>query len=264
MKKIDYETYCLLVQHLDKKADRNVEEFYSATTACKTDIGLLSGNNLIDIELLRNIEFSNMDFSLGLNFDFIELPSRKDKVTRYRSCRSFSTQKPSFENILCCLSETLRSDIDLRREYSSAGGLYPVEIFMSLNTDKFSNIPHNIKSGFYYIDNNNGKMILISERENHELNYYMMRNGSYFENAAFQIISIINKPKSIVKYNERGFRNAIIEVGAINHLLKNAFSELNIFSCESAEFDDYLLAQGIRLNLDIFKPILIQHFGYKK
>ncbi|WP_166291458.1 SagB/ThcOx family dehydrogenase [Photorhabdus stackebrandtii] len=261
---IDNKTYCDLFSYISHEVEHNIEVFYKSTTLPKWNGKVLGINENVPIELLKKIEFSNMDFSLGLSLPELNMPERKKAIRRPPSCRSFSDKKIDYQLLLECLSNAMTSDYNGRREYSSAGGLYATEIFIAIDSHCIFNAPENLKSGYYYLDNNMGKLVLISEMDSCELKSYIMSDDSYFKSSSFQVITVINTPKSIFKYKERGFRNSMIEIGAIHHILREVFSDKNIYSCESAEFDDHRLLCGLKLNPRVFKPILVQHFGYKK
>ncbi|NOE59280.1 hypothetical protein GU261_03720 [Vibrio cholerae] len=262
MNSLDYQTFNEMLNHVSPETEKSIDGFYQSTIVPELNGKVLGINNLVSDELLRKCEFSSMDFSLGLSETSFSLPIRSISINRIRSCRSFSSQSLHFGQLAQCLSNAICADTTGRRSYSSAGGLYPVEVFIALHKERLTHTPENFKSGFYYLNSNQKKLILLTPASSKEIKRVVMTHDSYFRSSAFQVITVINIVKSLFKYKERGFRNALIEVGSIHHVLRATFAECGIHSCESAEFNDHRLLDAIALNKRLFKASLVQHFGY--
>ncbi|OOE46022.1 hypothetical protein BZG10_14100 [Salinivibrio kushneri] len=262
MNRLDYHIYSELLQHITPDTEHHVDAFYQSTIMPEWQGKVLGINEHVADSLLRQCEFSTMDFSLGLAMPELMLPARSTPIVRRPSCRQFSERDIDYHLLTACLSQALCADETGRREYSSAGGLYSVDIFVALQTERLDHAPEGMESGFYYLDNNRNTLTLTAPVSSDGIRKALMRQGSYFQPATFQVITVINLAKALFKYKERGFRNALIEVGSIHHVLRECFIREGIESCESAEFYDPRLLDAMNLNKRMFKAGLVQHFGY--
>lgn len=262
MNSLDYHTFNELLCHISSKTKQIVDAFYQSTVAPEFNGRILGVNDLVPDELLRKCEFSSMDFSLGLMETSIPLPARSTLVKRPPSCRHFSDRSIDFRLLTQCLSNAICADSTGRKTYSSAGALYPVEVFVALQANRLTHIPEGFESGFYYLDSNQQTLILIAPASSTEIKHASMTRHSYFRPAGFQMVTAINLAKALFKYKERGYRNALIEIGSVHHVLREVFALHGIHSCESAEFHDHRLLDAIGLNKRLFNACLVQHFGY--
>lgn len=263
MNHIDYHIYSELLHHISSETERNVDAFYQSTIIPEWHGQILGINEYVPDSLIRECEFSTMDFSFGLTMPRLTLPARSVPIIRRPSCREFSELNIDYRLLTACLSDALGSDEVGRREYSSAGGLYAVDIFVALQVERLSHACEGLESGFYYLDNNKNTLLLIASVLSDGIRNVLMPKVSSFHLAAFQVITVINLAKALFKYKERGFRNALIEIGSIHHVLREVFAREGVESCESTEFCDPKLLDSMGLNRRVFKAGLIQHFGYK-
>lgn len=212
---------------------------------------------------LSKVERTSLDITCGLDKPSIYLGRKKKIKCRESSIRQFSDEKVSFDVLKDIIFSTLISDEKNSREYTSAGGIYSIETFVSIDLSRIKNTESKIKEGVYFVDNNASKLVLINEVDGTSQNDFLGIKGYNFSNVCFSIISVLNLYKNLFKYGYRGYRHALIEVGNVNCMLKSSAASNGLSSCESADFDDNYLAYMLKVNEEQFKPILIQHFGYK-
>lgn len=103
------------------------------------------------------------------------------------------------------------SDSVYKRAHPSAGGNYPIEIYLYVNKSG-----GDIPTGIYHYNINDHTLDLLKEKENTK--DFLAKNFTYdwIRNASVCIIFTAVFDRTTQKYGERGYRYILIEVGHIS------------------------------------------------
>lgn len=189
-----------------------------------------------------------------------------DFVERSRSCRTFvndwSIEMDDFGEIL--RDSFGRFSNTLSKNYPSAGGLYPIlPLVYIFNKNVLKGV--DIK-GCYLFNSTQFELILLkeySEQSIEEVKKQINPTDSFlFSNIA--IGYAIDLKRAITKYRKRGYRYALIEVGAMCQSFRESISKFNNLGdfC-FAGFNDNALTYLSGLNPRLAPVALIQWFGEK-
>ncbi|KUL98244.1 hypothetical protein RO03_01535 [Fusobacterium nucleatum subsp. nucleatum] len=137
--------------------------------------------------------------------DFIDIKSR-------RSIRDFNiNEKISFEIFSKTISifKQLHTKHGIFYNYASAGGLYPIDIYIYVKQDKVMKI----NEGLYYYSPIDNSIYLINGNETISCNIHYYSNQKIYENSAYSIFFIYNAEVSMPKYEGIAYEYALIDTG---------------------------------------------------
>ena len=138
------------------------------------------------------------------------------------------------------------------RTYPSAGGLYPIELFLGI--DK-SNFQDNIKTGLYHYNMKEKELCFINSHNIYKENLLKQQVPSFI------LLYFINIERAIVKYDNRGYRHALIETGIMSNLIDNNSNILGLSTKCWSSFDDRRLCKIFDFNSNLMLPVMIQMIG---
>lgn len=156
------------------------------------------------------------------------------------------------------MSNSFLGNEEGHRIYGSAGALYPVEpLIICLKND----IVMGLSRGVYGLD------YLDKSLKKFDTNVDFKKLSHSISPYTGQLISpvficyIFSMTRTVVKYNYRGLRHMLIEVGSMAQAFRlNGLARINNFGDVSwSGFDDKALKDS--LGLRIMKPVLLQFFG---
>ncbi|MBE2975817.1 SagB/ThcOx family dehydrogenase [Priestia megaterium] len=180
------------------------------------------------------------------NISLIELELPKS-ITERRSYRIFNEQKkisfPTFSLLFNALKQE-RKNGSISYNYASPGGLYPIDIFIYVKSNRIENV----EAGLYYYNPIKNQLQAVSKscvitKDNH----YQI-NKDIFNSSAFSIFLVYDASVTMPKYKGMGYFYASIEVGIIVSLLTQV-AELNgIGLCSVGEMDFEKISKYFKLN----------------
>ncbi len=180
-------------------------------------------------------------------------------IKRRRSANVFLSEKILFSDLQSLLTESFAANDVMRRPYPSGGALYTVETLCCILESRFNNGP---ASGIYHYRPSLGSLQLIQSASDEVIHKQILGfEQKGMENTNFILIYIINLSKAVVKYRYRGYRLALMEVGAMFQQAGLIANELGLNSKISSSFNDHQLAKLIGLDNFSFIPAVIQLFG---
>jgi SagB-type dehydrogenase family enzyme len=154
----------------------------------------------------------------------VELPlvepveETRQRLGSRRTWRSFSeelVELPSFAGLLGCLRK-LRADEGWRRLYPSAGGLYPVQVYLHAKADRIEGL----EAGTYYYHPVEHRLVELSPRATIEGTVHSeFVNRPVFEEAAFSLFLVANAAAIAPLYGPLARDHSLIEAGAMLQLL---------------------------------------------
>lgn len=212
---------------------------------------------------LNNNEFSDNipnHFSSELK---LEVEAKKFQ----NSHRDFSGDRMSKKDFDSIIYNSFGRDFDSgSKRYPSAGALYPIVPLIYILENNAIEGLSNLR-GCYVFDTYALSLKKIKEWSSEEFNDFLSvlntSNKQIYSN--FAIGYAIDLKKAIIKYKQRGYRHALIEIGlmaqALREVLVSEKKGLGEF-CWSG-FDDNALTYLSGLNPRLIPISLIQWFGYK-
>lgn len=173
-----------------------------------------------------------------------------DVYSKWRkSYRNFIDRAVSFEEfkgyLNLCSAQAM--DQNARFNYASSGGIYPVQIYVTVFKDKVENI----KEGYYYFDPYTQELVLISHDNvisPTQLNF----NHNWLDQGAFALHMIADMKAVYPIYNKESLRFSMLEAGFISQLLEADGVHYNIGACQLGGYD----FEQIRTNFNLS----VQHF----
>lgn len=164
-----------------------------------------------------------------------------------KSCRNFSNENLTINQIgnICCYGYSI-----LRHAVPSAGGLYPLKIYVIVARDQ-----EDLLAGYYEYDAEKDVLVLYDKEIDIEQLKYCFNNEILAFNSPVQIIIAADIHRQPYKYSNRGYRFTLIEVGAVAQNISLACIELGLVSCELGGMIDIPIARELGLDDDII-PII--------
>lgn len=142
----------------------------------------------------------------------------EDVVLQRRSRRNYSDEKVQLQTLSNILyysygvtGRLKNTSLDLRA-VPSGGGLYPVDIYLSVRNVEGLDV------GIYYYDPLDHCLYFINNRDMSKLSNEVSGYSLMLDNAAFTVILSANFWRNQWKYHERGYRVILIDCG---HLAQN-------------------------------------------
>ncbi|NQX86430.1 MAG: amino acid adenylation domain-containing protein [Flavobacteriaceae bacterium] len=171
---------------------------------------------------------TNTEISLGT-------PNNPDIYSNWRkSYRQFLDKTVSFDEFTgylnLCAAQAM--DQNYRFNYASSGGIYPVQIYLTVFKDKVENV----NEGYYYFDQYNQKLILISN-ENVVPPTQLNFNHDWLDQGAFAVHMIADMEAVYPIYEKESLRFGMIESGFITQLLESEGVHYNVGSCQLGGYD---------------------------
>ncbi|MDU5087077.1 MAG: SagB family peptide dehydrogenase [Anaerococcus vaginalis] len=192
-------------------------------------------------------------------FEEIDVPevAFSSIIENRKTIRKYSMKnipKNVFLEIISCLR---KRNEDSNYYYASAGGLYPIDIYVYVKESRISEIA----GGLYYYSpcENKLKRIKTGEVLNSESQFFL--NKEIFNGSAFTIFFIFDSNVTAPKYGGMSYLYACIDTGLIVSLVSYIASTYNIGSCSIGDMD-YEKIKKIFPMSDTMSFIHSMEFGY--
>ncbi|MCR3758485.1 SagB/ThcOx family dehydrogenase [Clostridium felsineum] len=195
---------------------------------------------IIDKEALEKFKQKNFSRNYFSNSNQnVELSSVDDIpnfIYKRKSIRKFNTKKliSFFDfSFLASIYKQIFENEKIRYLYSSAGGLYPIDVYYYIKKDRVENIA----GGLYYY-NPQKNMLTAVDLDCHipkEAHYFM--NQEIFLQSAFSIFYIYNGEVSMPKYGGLGYYYGIIDLGIMVEAYTIMAELKNIGTCSIGEMN---------------------------
>lgn len=160
-------------------------------------------------------------------------------ITQRRSQREFQTNKKVslfvFAQVLGAFRQT---DGDLEFPtyyYPSAGGLYPIDVFVYVKDNRVDEVP----GGLYYYHPVDNELKLVSSTCVITKHVHHPLNQECFETSAFTLFFIYNAQVSMPKYGGMGYYFGCLDTGIMTQLFTTAaeMNDLGVCSIGEMHFD---------------------------
>lgn len=185
-----------------------------------------------------------------------EINNIKGSVRRYNLNVDFT-----FEEVSLLLNSSFgRDNNSLSKKYGSAGGLYPVIPIMLVFKD-FSSF----RTGVYVYNSLKQSMMKINSWTSEKSRYVKEEVCNFSDNLPNTCMAYaVDIRRAIIKYHIRGYRHALIEVGAMSQVFKHSLHDLkeNVGEISWSGFNDNQLSFECGLNARLCPILLLQWFGH--
>jgi amino acid adenylation domain-containing protein len=184
---------------------------------------------------------------------------------RHRSYRDYSDEPVAAQDLGALLSKLQSIELDGKPKYlyASAGGLYPVQIYLYAKDGRCENL----RAGSFYYDPANGDLIdLDAAAANVRSLYDPIINRPIFDQAAFALFLVADLEAIGAMYPDRAIHYATLEAGHITQLLEMTAPDHGIGLCqigglETEDFVDLLKLEKKHLVLHGLLGGYIAHDG---
>jgi epothilone synthetase B len=215
------------------------------------------------LDALERIDFKlarhglRRDLATQAQLDLPGDPASLDVYARRRSSRRFlSRQVPlaAIGRLLACLRPVAIPGSPLeKRLYPSAGGLYPIDLYLHLHSGRVSDS----NGATYRYDPRRHALIPIRcdralSRSNHDV-----VNREIFDTAAFSLFLVARLKAVVPSYGERARELCLIEAGAIGQLFLSEARHQSLGLCPIGKLDIAAVADLLRLSAE---EILVHSF----
>lgn len=212
----------------------------------------LSSKNVLDITY--NDTYYPRDGVRNFVFEPVKNTIAELSLNR-ESCRNFSPKHVEPEKIISCLRNAYSAE---EHPIPSAGGLYPLRIYMIQTVDR-SELP----KGIYHFNHTNPSLVQInSEVDDTELRY-IFGSETLLYNAPSIVVVAADLQRQNSKYANRGYRYSLLEAGHAAQNIHLTASELGLSTLEFGGFRDDGLAKTLDLS-EYEKPLITVAIGYKE
>lgn len=261
VKEDNYISNSVFSSHIDNDVYQDIVKTFSKETICLFPLGNLAKAN-VQANVIKKVENTEYEISPFHKHDIDCNQTKTTSFFRKPSLSQFSNKRMDFEVLKQFLVNSYAVDETGRRPYPSGGALYPVEPLVFIfedRVDKFNEYP----SGCYHF-RPVSKTLQLIKKFNSSWLYddlllaYLDKNHL----PTFGVVYMAHIGKTIFKYRYRGYRHALIEVGAMCQVASTVAQEIGVRSTIWSTFSEYQLLQELDLDYALFMPIMMQFFGY--
>jgi len=160
-----------------------------------------------------------------------------ETYTLRRSHRRFQQEPISFEQfsqfLLCMNQVNLDGAVLPKYRYGSAGGLYPVQLYLYIKPERVEGVA----GGIYYYHPHQHHLILLSSGVEINRNTHGLINRTTFDESAFSLFLVAQFQAITPMYGKKARDFCLIEAGLISQLLETSAPDYNIGLCQIGDFD---------------------------
>lgn len=194
----------------------------------------------------------------GLTYILKDSDYCDDMISR-ETVRQFSDKAISFHSFSRILGSLQnREDRKSTRYYPSAGGLFPVDVYVFIKPGRVEGV----EQGLYYYNPVINGITFVDKGENITFKSQFITNQEISAGSAFTIYFLYNAPCSMPKYSGMGYYYGILDCGIMTGLITRISEEEGIGTCSIGD----MLYGKIESCFHLNKNQLFLHsmeFGYK-
>lgn len=208
-----------------------------------------SENNNLLVDFDKYQEFKNQimnrdNLQTGLSIPLAN--QHLGKISERRTWRNFNHSKPIkfdvFSKLLSVFKQ-YRSGNKYLYNYASAGGLYPIEIYLYIKENRVENID----KGLYYYHPSSHTLKIVTNKEIDNSSSYH-KNKKIFDNSAVTLYFIYNPNVNMPIYGGIGYYYAILDTGIMVSTLTAVCESNEIGVCSIGELDFERISDLFKLN----------------
>ncbi len=207
-------------------------------------------------ESILRTKDSKANKSIQLDIDNDTYDNLKNRSTTRIFDTSSQIKFEDFSRLFLSLSQRFEGK-EIKYFYPSAGGLYPIDIYICVKDNRVENID----KGIYYYNPTNHNIELLST-VGIDKNCHYFQNEEIFESSAFSVYLVYNAKASMPKYGGMAYYYGIIEAGIIEELLSVECEKNKMGSCIIGEMNFRSIREDFNLK-DNEIYLMCMEFGYK-
>lgn len=174
----------------------------------------------------------------------IEYPEYISERKTYRSFNKSDKIDFGVFSKLISVFKQLKENGVTKYNYASAGGLYPIDIYIYVKEDRVSNVD----SGLYYYNPVDNVLKLFNSSCQITKDAHFFTNQSIFENSAFTIFLVYNADVTMPKYGGMGYYYSLIDAGIMVGLITTVAETCGIGLCSIGDMDFRKIEKHFSLN----------------
>jgi len=246
--------------YIPKKVENYILKFHQSSTLLKhpeSKHQSLDGNVIPWLEVVQHTDITPNYYEEKIQLDI------NNEQNVIGSCKKFEKERmfnfPEFSELLN--EAFLRDQKKGSKKYGSAGALYPIIPLLLLFKDH-----DGLSQGVYVYDGVEKALLKIKTWKNDEASYikkYVCHDAVDMPESCIAYAADLRR--AIIKYHIRGYRHALIEVGAMSQVFKNSLHKLknDVGEVSWSGFNDNELTKKCGLNVRLCPIVMLQWFGYK-
>ena len=213
------------------------DKFFQKTTKDLSGEIFADGKNELILDQTQRLFFKlknpGLRFGEEQQVSAISLETSDTDINLYikrSSSRRFLEAPISFKELSGLLECLRRKDVDGLKKfrYGSAGGLYPVQVYIYVKENKVEGL----KGGIYYYHPFKHALICIDEHNNMEKSMHAAANQPIYESSAISVF-LVGKLSAIRPlYGNRARDFCLLEAGLITQLLESSGIKYQIGFCQ--------------------------------
>ncbi|HVX47966.1 MAG TPA: YcaO-like family protein [Candidatus Saccharimonadales bacterium] len=204
----------------------------------------------VSFEEIRNYTNSaRMPIAAGVSIPLAHGSSAfTDLQAKRRSCRSFSDKKVIRGQIAHVLTASYSIG---RHSTPSAGGLYPLKIYLVVTRDQ-----PGLLAGYYEYDPEKDALICYNKHVDRDLLQFAFDSETLLFNAPAISIIAGDLNRHGGKYSNRGYRYTLLEAGHVAQNMHLAANEVGLATLEYGGFLDNVLAEELGMDTPGIAPLI--------
>lgn len=225
------------------------EVFYPMKKLVKSEYG---DDLMYNPEESQKFKIKQLNRSFENCKEFKILLSNNDNIpetmkSRY-SYREFDEETTisfeGFSNILASFKQIRENEEHTRYYYASAGGLYPLDVFIYIKDKRVENV----RKGLYYYNPVDNSISMVNDANSITDEAHFFINKKIFNSSAFSIFIVYNAEANMPKYKGMGYFYACIDTGIMVSTLTQS-AELNgLGLCSIGDMDFRKVEKYFNLN----------------
>ena len=190
----------------------------------------------IIVDKVKNEEFKKEQLTRRIEIGYDnQIPLNNDSnypnvITNRHSVRKFNENKlisyNDFSKMISVFKQ-INENNKIRYYYASAGGLYPIDIYLYIKKNRVENLGE----GIYYYNPQNNSLQTVNDEAGISNKSYYYSNKEIFDSSAFSIFMIYNAKANMPKYKSLGYLYAALDAGIMVSLFTNIAESLEAGVC---------------------------------
>lgn len=191
--------------------------------------------------LFRKFTYSGEKIQLP-DDDTIAKPMYKRKSLRKFSEMPIS--ETTFSRLMTVLKQ-FEEEQEIRYCYASAGGLYPIDIYIHVKNGRVDNIAEGV---YYYSPVDNSLELIPNAEIDSDFHYF--ENKQIFTSSAFSFLLVYNARANMSKYQSLGYFQACIDTGILVGTITQAAEQLDMGICSIGNMDFDKVRKSLKLKAE--------------
>lgn len=188
----------------------------------------------------RNYHYSETLIPLKEDEDFLADFRKRKTIRNFVENKLISLNKISK---LLSVFHQFAENGEVRYSYASAGGLYPIDIYIQIKENRVDQI----KKGLYYYNPKKHDLQFISDADQLDDKMHFFQNKEIFNSSAISVYLVYNAEANMPKYGSLGYFQACLDTGIMIQMLTQATEKLGMGMCSIGNMDYNVLKKALPL-----------------